>query len=106
MIRGLRRGRRPDRGRAAAHGVRSPIPRSTRPQPDDSPERLDAPCSEIEACHSVAGDESYILKVRVAEPVDLRGPAGAEIRAAANVVAPAPPSCSRRRTSARRPSHC
>jgi Lrp/AsnC family leucine-responsive transcriptional regulator len=36
-------------------------------QPDDSPELLtDVP--EIEACHSVAGDENYILKVRVASP--------------------------------------
>ena len=30
---------------------------------------------EIEACHSVAGDENYILKVRVATPADARGPA-------------------------------
>jgi Lrp/AsnC family transcriptional regulator, leucine-responsive regulatory protein len=35
--------------------------------PDDAPERL-ADLPEIEACHSVAGDESYILKVRVATP--------------------------------------
>jgi Lrp/AsnC family leucine-responsive transcriptional regulator len=34
---------------------------------DDVPERL-AGLSEIEACHSVAGDENYILKVRVATP--------------------------------------
>ncbi|MEU0735310.1 Lrp/AsnC ligand binding domain-containing protein, partial [Streptomyces lavendulocolor] len=27
--------------------------------------------SEIEACHSVAGDENYILKVRVATPLEL-----------------------------------
>jgi Lrp/AsnC family leucine-responsive transcriptional regulator len=38
--------------------------------PDDAPERL-ADVLEIEACHSVAGDESYILKVRVASPGDL-----------------------------------
>jgi Lrp/AsnC family leucine-responsive transcriptional regulator len=38
--------------------------------PDDAPERL-AHLPEIEACHSVAGDENYILKVRVAEPGDL-----------------------------------
>lgn len=38
--------------------------------PDDVPERL-ADIAEIEACHSVAGDESYILKVRVARPGDL-----------------------------------
>ncbi|WP_370079406.1 Lrp/AsnC family transcriptional regulator [Streptacidiphilus sp. MAP12-16] len=38
--------------------------------PDDVPERL-AALEEIEACHSVAGDENYILKVRVAVPSDL-----------------------------------
>ena len=38
--------------------------------PDDVPERL-APLEEIEACHSVAGDENYILKVRVSVPGDL-----------------------------------
>ena len=38
--------------------------------PDDVPERL-APLDEIEACHSVAGDENYILKVRVSVPSDL-----------------------------------
>jgi Lrp/AsnC family transcriptional regulator, leucine-responsive regulatory protein len=38
--------------------------------PDDSSERLgDVP--EIEACHSVAGDENYILKVRVGTPIEL-----------------------------------
>ncbi|MDP9828749.1 Lrp/AsnC family leucine-responsive transcriptional regulator [Kineosporia succinea] len=35
--------------------------------PDDVPERL-APIAEIEACYSVAGDENYLLKVRVATP--------------------------------------
>jgi Lrp/AsnC family leucine-responsive transcriptional regulator len=35
--------------------------------PDDTPERL-AGISAIEACHSVAGDESYLLKVRVNAP--------------------------------------
>jgi Lrp/AsnC family leucine-responsive transcriptional regulator len=35
--------------------------------PDDAPERL-AHLPGIEACHSVAGDENYILKVRVASP--------------------------------------
>ncbi|WP_308301563.1 Lrp/AsnC family transcriptional regulator [Frankia sp. AiPa1] len=39
-------------------------------QPDDAAERL-AHIVEIEACHSVAGDESYLLKVRVASPADL-----------------------------------
>ena len=38
--------------------------------PDDIAERL-AEVAEIEACHSVAGDENYILKVRVATPGDL-----------------------------------
>jgi Lrp/AsnC family transcriptional regulator, leucine-responsive regulatory protein len=36
-------------------------------QPDDAPEML-AGLSEIEACHSVAGDDSYVLFVRVASP--------------------------------------
>ncbi len=52
-------------------------------QPDDSPDRL-AHIDEIEACHSVAGDESYILKVRVTEPSDLESLL-ATIRATANV---------------------
>lgn len=51
--------------------------------PDDAPDRL-AHLSEIEACHSVAGDESYILKVRVASPVALEELLQ-QIRAAANV---------------------
>jgi len=38
--------------------------------PDDLPQRL-ASLAAIEACHSVAGDESYILKVRVPSPVAL-----------------------------------
>jgi Lrp/AsnC family leucine-responsive transcriptional regulator len=38
--------------------------------PDDLPERL-SPLTAIEACHSVAGEENYILKVRVASPRDL-----------------------------------
>jgi Lrp/AsnC family transcriptional regulator, leucine-responsive regulatory protein len=51
--------------------------------PDDAPERLRG-LEEIEACHSVAGDESYILKVRVATPADLEDLL-ARIRSAANV---------------------
>src|SRR6201992_2660984 len=35
--------------------------------PDDVPQRLQQ-VAAIEACHSVAGDENYILKVRVASP--------------------------------------
>jgi len=38
--------------------------------PDDLPQRLEH-LAAIEACHSVAGDENYILKVRVASPADL-----------------------------------
>jgi Lrp/AsnC family leucine-responsive transcriptional regulator len=38
--------------------------------PDDYPHRLEH-IREIEACYSVAGDESYILLVRVASPVAL-----------------------------------
>lgn len=58
----------------------SPFDRSA---PDDLPDHLsDLP--EIEACHSVAGEEAYILKVRVATPADLEDLL-ARIRAAANV---------------------
>lgn len=52
-------------------------------QPDDSPERVRG-IPEIESCWSVAGDESYILKVRVASPSALEDLL-ARIRAAANV---------------------
>nr|WP_275406720.1 Lrp/AsnC family transcriptional regulator [Actinomadura bangladeshensis] len=51
--------------------------------PDDAPDRL-AHLQAIEACHSVAGDESYILKVRVASPNELEDLLQ-KIRAAANV---------------------
>jgi len=51
--------------------------------PDDAPQRLEE-VSAIEACHSVAGDESYVLKVRVGSPADLELLL-AEIRAKANV---------------------
>ncbi len=51
--------------------------------PDDAPERL-AHLTAVEACHSVAGEESYILKVRVADPGDLEVLLQ-EIRAAAGV---------------------
>jgi Lrp/AsnC family leucine-responsive transcriptional regulator len=52
-------------------------------QPDDYPERLRG-LTEIESCWSVAGEESYILKVRVATPAELEELL-AKIRAAANV---------------------
>src|SRR3954452_15269247 len=52
-------------------------------QPDDAPARL-AHLQAIEACHSVAGVESYILKVRVASP-DALEPLLQQIRAAATV---------------------
>ena len=51
--------------------------------PDDAPERL-RDLTAIEACHSVAGEESYILKVRVESPAALETLLQ-EIRAAANV---------------------
>lgn len=51
--------------------------------PDDVPERLHE-LAEIEACHSVAGDESYILKVRVNSPAALEDLI-ARVRAAAAV---------------------
>ena len=52
-------------------------------QPDDYPDRL-ADIAEIESCWSVAGDESYILKIRVGTPADLEDLL-ARIRAVANV---------------------
>ena len=51
--------------------------------PDDYPDRVRG-ISEIESCWSVAGEESYILKVRVSTPVDLEDLL-ARIRSAANV---------------------
>jgi Lrp/AsnC family leucine-responsive transcriptional regulator len=50
---------------------------------DDVPDRL-AALPQIEACHSVAGDESYILKVRVGTPTELESLLG-EIRSKAAV---------------------
>jgi Lrp/AsnC family leucine-responsive transcriptional regulator len=52
-------------------------------EPDDSPDRL-RNIPEIESCWSVAGEESYILKIRVATPGDLEDLL-ARIRSAANV---------------------
>ncbi len=52
-------------------------------QPDDYPERLVA-IPEIESCWSVAGEESYILKIRVATPRALEDLLG-RVRSAANV---------------------
>ena len=52
-------------------------------QPDDSPDRLRG-ITEIESCWSVAGEESYILKVRVPTPFALEDLL-ARVRAAANV---------------------
>ena len=52
-------------------------------QPDDAPARLEH-IAEIESCHSVAGDESYILLVRVASARALEDLLQ-RIRTAANV---------------------
>ncbi|QKJ18438.1 Lrp/AsnC family transcriptional regulator [Microbacterium hominis] len=52
-------------------------------QPDTAPELLEH-LSEIEACHSIAGDASYILFVRVASPRHLESLIR-DIRAAASV---------------------
>ncbi|AHK30157.1 MULTISPECIES: Lrp/AsnC family transcriptional regulator [Rhodococcus] len=52
-------------------------------QPDDAPARL-RNLPAIEACHSVAGEESYVLLVRVASPRELEHLLQ-EIRATANV---------------------
>ena len=51
--------------------------------PDDIPERI-RDLHAVEECHSVAGDMNYILKVRVATPLELEELL-ARIRAAANV---------------------
>ncbi|NYG08511.1 Lrp/AsnC family leucine-responsive transcriptional regulator [Phycicoccus badiiscoriae] len=51
--------------------------------PDDIPDRL-RDITELEACHSVAGEENYILKARVRTPGDLETLL-ARIRSAANV---------------------
>jgi Lrp/AsnC family transcriptional regulator, leucine-responsive regulatory protein len=51
--------------------------------PDDIPDRLRS-LHELEACHSVAGEENYILKVRVRTPADLEDLL-ARVRATANV---------------------
>jgi len=50
---------------------------------DDAPDRL-AHLAEIEACYSVAGEDFYLLLVRVGSPADLEKLLQ-EIRAAANV---------------------
>jgi Lrp/AsnC family leucine-responsive transcriptional regulator len=52
-------------------------------QPDDAPDRL-AHLPEIEACYSVAGEDHYLLLVRVASPADLERLLQ-DIRSAANV---------------------
>ncbi len=53
-------------------------------QPDDAPERL-AHLPEIESCFSVAGEDFYVLLVRVASPTDLERLL-MEIRNSANVI--------------------
>ncbi|CAN5533467.1 transcriptional regulator LrpA [soil metagenome] len=52
-------------------------------QPDDAPEKL-AVLTEIETCHSVAGEDSYVLFVRVSSPTALEQLIR-EIRRRANV---------------------
>lgn len=52
-------------------------------EPDDYPLRLSG-ITEIESCWSVAGEESYILKVRVPTPAALEDLLG-RIRSVANV---------------------
>ena len=51
--------------------------------PDDVPDRL-RDILDIEACYSVAGEESYILKARVSTPGDLEDLL-ARVRSSANV---------------------
>lgn len=52
-------------------------------QPDDAPERL-RHLAEIDSCYSVAGEDFYLLLVRVKSPADLERLLQ-EIRKAANV---------------------
>ncbi|HYN94923.1 MAG TPA: Lrp/AsnC family transcriptional regulator [Pilimelia sp.] len=52
-------------------------------EPDDAPDRL-AHLPEIDSCYSVAGEDFYLLLVRVASPLDLERLLQ-EIRRAANV---------------------
>ncbi|MFY1631940.1 Lrp/AsnC family transcriptional regulator [Solwaraspora sp. WMMB335] len=52
-------------------------------QPDDAPDRL-AHLAEIDSCYSVAGEDFYLLLVRVASPADLERLLQS-IRTAANV---------------------
>jgi Lrp/AsnC family leucine-responsive transcriptional regulator len=52
-------------------------------QPDDAPQRL-AHLDEVEACYSVAGEDSYLLLVRVPGPSELERLLQ-RIRSAANV---------------------
>ena len=52
-------------------------------QPDDAPERLSG-LPEIDSCYSVAGEDFYLLLVRVAGPADLERLLQ-QIRTAANV---------------------
>ena len=58
----------------------TPIDRAA---PDDIPDRL-REIAAIEECHSVAGDENYILKVRVETPTALEDLI-AQVRGAAHV---------------------
>lgn len=53
-------------------------------QPDDAPERLKH-LSQIDSCWSVAGEDFYLLLVRVGSPSELERLL-AEIRSAANVI--------------------
>lgn len=63
--------------------------------PDDIADRL-AEVPELEACHSVAGDENYILKVRVATPWSWS--ICSPVYAPSSASRPAPRSCSPRPT--------
>jgi len=52
-------------------------------QPDDAPEKL-VGLEEVEACWSIAGDDSYLIKVRITAPAELEALLG-RIRSVANV---------------------
>lgn len=69
--------------------------------PDNAPERL-AALDAVKACHSVAGDESYLLKVGWPRPAPSRCSSGTS--GPPPGCAPARPSCCRPSTKRARPA--
>ena len=69
VIRGFRADLDPEAVGLFVTALVSVMPLDAR-QPDDLPDRV-REFPEVEACHSVAGDENYILKVRTHTTTDL-----------------------------------